>query len=393
MMRPAARDSGRLDALDGMRGLAALLVVVYHFTARWTPPTNAECLYPYGAGLYEQLPWLRFLGAYGVNLFFLISGFVMVMTLERSSGLPDFIVRRASRLWPTMLVCATLTTLFVNGSGITHRFATTAGWTVKPADYLLSVCFIDPAFIGRILRIDGLTWVDGVYWTLWIEVRFYALVAVVFWLAGSARRFAWGWLAVEALSLLVLVLSARESPWAHWTAKLILQPDYLSWFTIGIAAFFYWHGRVTLPVILMAILALIGLVVLATTHLLGTTAESLALEVAVLSTFALIILRTPLAELFRMRWAVVLGMASYPLYMFHEKVGIVFMNALADARMPVAVIPVVVVGGLIAVALTIHRYVELPAKSALLRSWLPLAERIEARLPGLAFARARGRQV
>jgi peptidoglycan/LPS O-acetylase OafA/YrhL len=215
------------------------------------------------------------------------------------------------------------------------------------------------------------------------------LVALVFWLAGSTRRFAWGWLGVEALSLLVLVLSTWQSPLAHWTAKLILQPDYLSWFTIGITAFYFWHGIVTLPVVIMAALAMIGLVVMAAKHEWGMPAEYLVLEIAVLSTFALIVFRTPLAGLFRMRWAVMLGMASYPLYMFHEKVGIVVMNALADAGLPVVIVPVAVAIALIAVAFTIHHAVELPAKSALLRKGLPAAKRLESMAPGLRFDRVR----
>jgi len=384
----ARLEKDRLDALDGMRGLAALLVVIYHFTARWTPPTNDECLYPYGSGLHDQWPGLKMLSPFGVNLFFLISGFVMIMTLERCKGLVDFVVRRASRLWPTMLLCCTLTTLLVNGSGIFRRFETIRGWEVTPLEYVCSILFVEPNFIGRLVRIEGLQWVDGVYWTLWVEVRFYALVAVVFWLCGSTRRFAWGWLVIEALSLLVLILGAIESPGAHWTLKLMLQPDYLSWFTLGIAAFYYWHAKVSLPVVLMVVLATIGLLVLAVTRSGQELGRVLALDVAILATFATVILRTRLANVFRMRWAVILGLASYPLYMFHEQSGIVIMNALADRHVPVLVIPFLVVAGLIGVAIAIHHLVELPAKTILLGIGIPLANKVESRLPGLRFRRA-----
>lgn len=64
----------RLEYLDGLRGLAILWVLLYHFFSRW-----AE-LIPFGS-TYQQ--WLIFeMGDLGVNLFFLISGFVIFMTLN-----------------------------------------------------------------------------------------------------------------------------------------------------------------------------------------------------------------------------------------------------------------------------------------------------------------------
>ncbi|MDP3459295.1 MAG: acyltransferase family protein, partial [Hyphomonas sp.] len=133
--------SHRLDALDGLRGIAAVLVVIYHFTARWTERENGESLYPHGDGLLEALPFVNLLGLYGVSLFFLISGFVIIMTLERSTGIADFAVRRASRLWPTMIVCATLTTLLISLSGIHLRFESIAEWEIQPIEYLSSIVF------------------------------------------------------------------------------------------------------------------------------------------------------------------------------------------------------------------------------------------------------------
>ena len=94
----------RLAPLDGMRGLAILLVIVFHFFQRFPE------YYPYGD---EILP-LASHGYLGVHLFFIISGFVIALTLSKKPTLLQFAVGRFVRLWPAMLVCSTLTFIFLN---------------------------------------------------------------------------------------------------------------------------------------------------------------------------------------------------------------------------------------------------------------------------------------
>ena len=113
--RPTETTGGapRVAVLDGLRALAILAVMAFHYTMRWTPPQAREDLYPYH-GAFNHLPILGPMLDYGwagVELFFVVSGFVICMTLERSSGLWDFFRRRLARLWPAMLVCASITML------------------------------------------------------------------------------------------------------------------------------------------------------------------------------------------------------------------------------------------------------------------------------------------
>jgi len=83
--------TGRIQELDSLRGIAAVAVVLYHFTYRF-------------GELYEfqtPPPFQVTLGQYGVQLFFIISGFVIFMTLNRTRRPLDFVVSRFSRLHPT----------------------------------------------------------------------------------------------------------------------------------------------------------------------------------------------------------------------------------------------------------------------------------------------------
>lgn len=86
----------RIESLDGLRGLAILLVLLFHTYSRWSD-------YIPWASIHKDFYVFKF-GFLGVQLFFLISGFVIYMTLERCSSLSDFIFRRWLRLFPAMLI-------------------------------------------------------------------------------------------------------------------------------------------------------------------------------------------------------------------------------------------------------------------------------------------------
>ena len=91
--------SDRLVEIDALRGVAALAVVLFHYTTRFT-----ELFKP------GTLPTISFPGGhYGVNLFFIISGFVIFMTLEKTARPLDFVVSRFSRLFPAYWAAIFLT--------------------------------------------------------------------------------------------------------------------------------------------------------------------------------------------------------------------------------------------------------------------------------------------
>ena len=86
----SVRTEGRLQELDALRGLAALVVVLFHYTSRY------DVVFGHNSAPLVSAPW----GHFGVNLFFGISGFVIFMTLGRTQTPADFIVSRFSRLYP-----------------------------------------------------------------------------------------------------------------------------------------------------------------------------------------------------------------------------------------------------------------------------------------------------
>ena len=128
-------ESGRLVALDGLRGIAVLLVVLYHYFGGWTS-VDTTLLYPYGAR-FAEWPLVRD-GQVGVDLFFLISGFVIFESLRRARGPVEFASKRADRLVLPMLMLSTVT--FVVLTVLPTPF-----FDPRPADFLVSWSFSSPS--------------------------------------------------------------------------------------------------------------------------------------------------------------------------------------------------------------------------------------------------------
>jgi len=94
----------RLKELDSLRGLTTILVVFYHYTFRYNQ------LYPHNS----CFPFAFYYGKYGAQAFFIISGFVIFMSLTKIEKPINFIVHRFIRLYPTFWFCVIFTYIMVS---------------------------------------------------------------------------------------------------------------------------------------------------------------------------------------------------------------------------------------------------------------------------------------
>lgn len=143
----------RYKELDALRGIAALMVVFFHFT--YTRPQAA-----YGF----------FLGSTGVDLFFIISGFVIFMSLNKVTSIKQFIVNRFSRLFPAFWFCVTLTAT-IQVLALKFNFVHSTTTNINWLKYLSNLTMAPKYF--------GYREVDGSYWTLLVEMLFYICIALL----------------------------------------------------------------------------------------------------------------------------------------------------------------------------------------------------------------------
>lgn len=384
----------RLDTLDGMRGIAALMVVVYHFFARWAVPVHEPTLYPHG-NLLAEAPFLIIFGDVGILLFFLISGFVIMMTLERSTGILDFTGRRIARLWPAMIVCATMSALLINATDIAGYYEGKEWWEVRPFEYVSSIFFLPPDKTGALFGLGDarLDWVEGVYWTLWHEVRFYALVALVFLVARPAR-FLWAWAAVQGVSTIVALgmMAVDRNYFVGMGVETLVQPRMLAWFSLGLCGYLVWSKRTDRAIAVIAVLAAIAILARDVVHMpegvlaLHPKAGRELLTYAVVFTpFLLFLARSPVLNVLRSRAVVTIGLASYPLYLFHELPGMAGMKIGAELGAPPLLTAFLVMGLLILVAIAIHRLVEMPGKRVITTLWRRMFSGLQERTAWLRY--------
>ena len=172
----------RLNELDALRGIAALFVVLYHYINRY------EALY----GHEKKDFFLNFnFGHLGVQLFFIISGFVIFLSLSKGTTTKDFIVKRAIRLYPAYILAVILT------FGVSIIYALPER-TVSFETFLVNLTMFQGFFF--------IPHVDGAYWTLTVELFFYIFIGIIF-AVGLLKKIEYVSIAWLVFSFAIKVLS------------------------------------------------------------------------------------------------------------------------------------------------------------------------------------------
>ena len=334
----------RLERLDGLRGLAALAVVLFHFT------TQFPRLVPGG-----EAPFAFAAGAYGVHLFFMISGFVILMSIA-ARGPAYFVRSRLIRLYPVFWAAVLLTSLVL--------------WLdplLGPPPGLVQVL----ANLTMLEQFVGIEPVDGAYWSLTYELGFYAMMFALF----SLRLHGWlGWLPLwMALGALVFPL---VSPFIPAPLHLLIGVSaYSHLFAAGLALYLARSEGFALRHWL--VLALVPLAQWANDGPGGALLVAGALLAMVWGT-------APAGGLpRRAAWLSKLGALSYALYLVHQMIGYVLLARLQEAGLPALPALLVVLAAVLLLAEALTRWVERPS-ARWLRRVLPSFGKRSARPAALA---------
>jgi peptidoglycan/LPS O-acetylase OafA/YrhL len=340
----------RNEALDGFRALAVLAVIAFHYLADLAlRPGEGLRYYPFGAA-YVHVPFLPH-GNMGVQLFFMISGFVIALTLQTSTSARDFAIKRFARLFPAMFLCSLLTLAVLT----LLPFKT---WQVEPLDFVPSWTFISDRnwtyWLGHPVSL-----VDTVYWTLFVEVKFYLLAAFIHF---AFRRVP----LVAALGLLMFAEMAVGriffgTPEARELFKDWTLYDFLPLFVGGVAFRALSINRKDPVAIFFAVASFMVLLVRAKAQV-----EPSVLIILFYALFVGLVYAPRSVAIFTWKPLVAIGAWSYALYLLHNRIGVALtynLGLIAPSWLQNSVlIPLAVASLLIFVSALVFRWWEAPAR-------------------------------
>jgi peptidoglycan/LPS O-acetylase OafA/YrhL len=316
--------SGEIRALTGLRIVAALWVVLFHFR---------PLLWQAAPGFASALAPILDCGAQGVDLFFILSGFVLTWNYMDKMGRTwstratlRFLWLRLARVWPVYLVTLHLAALWIiftlNVGHVPSENVGTLNATSYVRQLLLVQLWFQPFF-------DGSSW-DGPAWSIsaeWLAyLMFGVLIMVVFRMARATRARSLLWLAFAAsLPPVLLLLASGQlyTPWS-WLPRIVMQ------FIAGALACAAVRrlrpgdrtraGAGYLSVVLIGVM--VGALYLLSAHPLPTVLDGSGLVdvLFVPLVISMAIGTGTLPAVLSTRLAVYLGQISFSLYMVHELV-------------------------------------------------------------------------
>ncbi|CAD2073300.1 acyltransferase family protein [Phocicoccus pinnipedialis] len=328
-------DRKRITEIDALRGIAAVIVVIYHYTFHYNERFG-HVKPDYNTTLFD-------FGHYGVQLFFIISGFVIFMSVSRGKSAGDFMIKRTFRLYPAYIVAVALTFLVLGKSEID----------------------INRTFIEAIINFTmfqeffGVRNIDGVYWSLRVEMTFYLMMAVVLYIGAKSH--------VVLVSITMLISGLLVQVMNGWvggefwrTIERFSTANYVQLFVIGIMFYCIWqHG----PKIKYMTLLIVSIIY----DFLFEGISNGMFTILFVAIFGLV-----LAE--KMKWLnnkilLFLGSISYPLYLVHQNIGYAMIKEMEKFGMTHELWILIPLGLSIALSVLIVKYIEVPVQNFLYKKY------------------------
>src|SRR5690625_1373962 len=338
-MTTAPKKLGRMRALDALRFVAAVGVMLYHFTAArgvvWS--ADLKAIFP------ELAPWTAY-GAIGPELFFIISGFVILMT---AWGRPAryYIASRISRIFPAYWVAVLLT-------GLLLLEVWPNGKDIGVGQWLLNLTMIQDVF--------DVHHIDSVYWTLWVELRFYLLILVLL-LIGINRK------SVIAFTVIVPAIGIPATFTGHDTISMLLIGPYSAFFMVGMLMYLIRRdGGTWLTWSLLSLNLTAGIIIRVRRHVImlpdrlgwEPSIPLLAL-LMVLCAVAVWVVTSPRLAGINWKWLTTLGALTYPLYLIHQHWGWWIVSLTRKTMAPIFSVSLAIAVSF-ALAILIYQYIEKP---------------------------------
>lgn len=326
--------------LDYLRGISAIMVILFHYTARY------DMLY----GHVENYPLIIGRGSFAVLMFFLLSGYLTFRGINKYQA-KSFIKNRFLRLYPTYFLCLIVTMPLVS------FFLPDQAVSMK--DFLLNFTMLQ-MYVGA-------DFVDGAYWTLSCEVLFYGLIFIVLLFKGGKYRtqVIFAWLFIQ------IILFILPDNGLFLLVKKINRFMYFHCFMAGgviavLEDYRKEQGVKSISAILWVIALCAALIFFVSQQFIDHEVDSgIFMAISVVLIYLSVGLYNKLGGanywvhmiLSPLTWV---ASISYPLYLLHQNIGYIIINKMESAGLVNEIYLLVPLAIIITAAWLIHKYIELP---------------------------------
>lgn len=285
----------RITEIDALRGIAALLVVLYHYTFHYDRRFG-HVASDYNTELFS-------FGHYGVQLFFIISGFVIFMSVSRGRSASDFLIKRAFRLYPAYIAAVVITFIVLSASSIDIQRT-------------IQEMFVNMTMVQEFIGIRN---IDGSYWSLRVEFTFYMMMALIILIdKEKVMPVVVTMLSVGmAIQLYSLIMSTDSAQFV----ERFSTANYIQLFVIGIMLHEIWIKGMQLKYGAVIIVAVMY-------DFIFEGVVNGLFTVSFISIFALVL--NDKLKILNNKLLLYLGNISYPLYLIHQNIGYALIHVMED---------------------------------------------------------------
>jgi peptidoglycan/LPS O-acetylase OafA/YrhL len=282
-----------------------------------------------------------------------------------------------------MLICSIITYFFITRADQSNAFSFLHPKT--PLDFFPSLTFTHPIFWAKLFHNSDINYVNLSYWSLWVEITFYLLCSLLFFM--NKQKFVRNWMLL-LLPLIVLKIIGAQTDFGntHYVSAILRRIagftgyfnfcKYAAYFSLGILFYCLFFSKK----ISKQSIALCVLCVLVEAYYLNDNILRIML-LAVIVLFMLFIYRPAYISFLNNRVLTRIGIISYSLYLIHENTGVLLINkfgTLTTSSILVKIFPVFLILVMIAFSEMLYRFYEKPVNNLFRKRLLSRAAKKKA---------------